>query len=310
MRPASLPDAYLLCLIGLMWAVERLDSPQAKRAAIAMAAGAAFALRRQKRRRALAGLQAAFGSALSPAQRLEILRAASFAFWQEAFSCVMLSAEQAALAQARVIGLERLRAALQAGKGVILVESSAFGQRWNAKVLLHQHGIAAHQVHVDTHLQGIQGGPPSVAQQRLIRPFFDRREIKFLAQIVRLPNSPALAYTRRLLGILQRNGVICAAGDGVTGHKLIELPFLGRARQFTTGLVSLARLSGAPLLPMFCVLAEDNRLELTIHPALDLSGSDAERSQAAGMAHYAQVLEARIRRSPGQYRNWHSVAAA
>jgi len=305
LRLLSLSDTYLLAVLALVSLVGWSGSPQLREAAALGAAGAAFRLSRGKRRRGEANVARAFSAELSAAKRRAILRDSFIAFWRETFAWGF--AGPAGLERAESNGLDRVEAAQHRGKGVILVESSFFGYRTIAKQILRRHGIAAHQVHVERHLGGFQGGPDTLAVRRVIRPYFERRERPFLAGIIRLPASASLAYTRQLFHLLRLNEVVCISGDGQTGQQHVLLPFLGRTRRFTTGVISLARLSGAPLLPMFCVRNGDGEACLTIEPALHLmKGLSRERGLAEGMAQYARLLEQYIRRYPGQYRAWHA----
>jgi KDO2-lipid IV(A) lauroyltransferase len=303
MRWVSLADVYLLAVLALVSAVGWSSSPRLREAAALGAAGAAFRLSRRKRRRCEANLARAFVE-MSAAERQAIARDSFVAFWREAFA--LGSLRNAGAERAEVNGLERVAAARREGKGVLLVESSFFGQRTLAKQILHRHGIEVHQVHAERHLAGFQGGPDTLAARRVLRPYFHHREQPFLAGTVWLPASASLAYARQLLDTLKRNEVVCVSGDGHTGQKHVVLPFLGRTRGFTTGVVSLARLSGAALLPMFCVRQAGGTACLTIEPALQLrAGPAREHNLEEGMALYARLLEQFIRRFPGQYLGWH-----
>ncbi len=71
-------------------------------------------------------------------------------------------------------------------------------------------------------------------------------------------------------------------------------------------MVSLARLSGAPLLPIFCVQEGDSAGILIIEGPVHIE-KDAGREQGLekSLREYAGLLEGYIRRYPELYRNWH-----
>jgi lauroyl/myristoyl acyltransferase len=61
-------------------------------------------------------------------------------------------------------------------------------------------------------------------------------------------------------------------------------------------MVSLAKISGATILPMFCLLQPDGSTTIVFEEPIPVD---------AGVAQYADMLEIYIRRYPEQYRNWH-----
>lgn len=102
--------------------------------------------------------------------------------------------------------------------------------------------------------------------------------------------------------MLQSNELIYLSGEGQIGHKHITRNFLGRTRRFATGAVHLSKLTGAPILPLFCWRDETDQLQLVIEPPLEFP-NDA-RAAEIGMTNFAMMLEAYIRQYPDQYRNW------
>ncbi|HLC42356.1 MAG TPA: lysophospholipid acyltransferase family protein, partial [Methylomirabilota bacterium] len=63
-----------------------------------------------------------------------------------------------------------------------------------------------------------------------------------------------------LLTALKRDEVVAVQGDRATGGRAdVRLPFFGAPALFPIGPFVLARASGAPVLPAFCVLGEDAR---------------------------------------------------
>jgi len=117
----------------------------------------------------------------------------------------------------------------------------------------------------------------------------------------------SLVYARELVARLRGNRLVCVAGDGPLGHRRVEIEFLGGWASFATGTISLSRLTGSPLLPLFCLELPSGDVELTVEAPLALEpgrGRDGELSVAR---RYARLLEARILGAPGQYRSWHTV---
>jgi KDO2-lipid IV(A) lauroyltransferase len=299
MRRVALGDLYLLAVASLIETGQML--PADWRSQLASFVGAAaFQFSGAKRRRIAAGLDRAFGGALPPAARQAVVRGSFRTFWQEAFAIPPQPP-----ARACADGLERVQAALCAGRGAVLIESSAFGHRARAKQILHAQGIRVHTVHMEHHGWGFAERRVTRLSRWVMHQAFEKWEASYVAEMVYLaPES--LGYTRRLMALLERNEVVCVAGDGQTGQKSVTVDLLGRPRGFATGVASLGRLSGAPLLPMVCIEEPAGRFRLIIEPPLALpEPAERERALAEVMGQYARLLESYIRRYPDQYRNWH-----
>ena len=104
---------------------------------------------------------------------------------------------------------------------------------------------------------------------------------------------------------LRDNGILCISADGTRGKKFISIPFLGNSFSFPTGIVSLAKFTGSPILPLFCFDAEDGRTCLVIRPAVQIS-PDWQREAASenGIRQFITLLEFYVRKYPEQYRKW------
>ena len=245
-------DFYFPLVIGLL-KISRRFPLRLRRVIIRIVAMAAYLVSRRKRRLIARALDAAFRDELSAIQKRNIAQGAFYQFWRETFWMAPSTAESARIRTMSLRGEEHLRTALSRGKGVILMESNGFGSRVLARRILHAHGYALCQVHGRRHL----GSGFVVREQRnwatrRLAKFFEACEMEFLAEIVYLPDSDSLAFTRVLLDRLKRNSLICIAGEGRHSRRLIELPFLGIEDTFSTGMINLARTSGATILPLFC----------------------------------------------------------
>ena len=81
--------------------------------------------------------------------------------------------------------------------------------------------------------------------------YVDACERRVVREILYLDQDLRLSSTRQLYRWLEQNAIVCVALEGRMERKHVLLPFLGKPRPFATGLVSLARLSRAPLLPLY-----------------------------------------------------------
>jgi lauroyl/myristoyl acyltransferase len=282
-------DLYYLLVIALILLLRLAPYRRQREAFIDGATGAAYLFSRAKRRRIERNLRAALGD-LDDERRRQIVRGSLRGLWEDLFSAPERRAE--------ILGLDRLEVALARGKGVILWESNGLGRRAASKQILQSRGLLVHQVHGANNFGGFLETHYAATWLRraILKPFFDSCERPFVAEIIDLPGSNSLAFTRRLRALLQENAILCISGDGRSGQKLISLPFLGGAEYFSPGMVSLAKMSGATILPMFCLRQPDGRTTLVFEEPIRVD---------AGVAQYAGILEIYIRRYPDQYRNWH-----
>jgi len=291
-------DLYYLSVVALLAVGDRLP-PRARDRLAGALGGLAYHTSRAKRHLVESNVAKAFGP---DRERAGIVRAAFREVWREMLSW----SEPPPRDGVAIVGLEHLRRAHDAGRGAILWESAGFGRRFLAKQALHAVGVAVHQIHGPNNLGGLLADGRTRVRDALVRRFFDRRERRFVADVIDLPDSDSLAFTRDLLRRLARNAVLCISGDGRGGQRLVPLRFLGRTTLFAPGMVSLARLSGAPLLPAFCLPGNGGGHRLVIEPPIRIE-RQAEREEQVrdALEQYAALLEARIRRHPELYRNWH-----
>ena len=304
----SLHDLYYLAVAALIVMVERLPRPLLREGAARCAGLAAYALSTQKRRRIEANLSRWLPASAGAAERRRIVRGVFVETWREFFSWAQAGD---AGPQVEVRGLEHVRRALAAGRGAILWESNGFGQRLLATKILHANGIAYHQMHGPRNVGGfLLRRPASRFALAVVRPFFDRREERVAAGLIYLPHSQSLSFARDMHAVLERNGVICVSADGHVGRRFVTVDLLGEPKAFATGAINLSRLSGAPLLPLFCCRQSGGRTVLTVEPPLQVAAGPATEATLANVAgQYAQLLGDYVRRHPEQYRNWHLLEA-
>jgi lauroyl/myristoyl acyltransferase len=288
-------------------ALSRRFPAAGRHAEVRTLAAAAYLLSRRRRIATMRGLDATFGAELSRAAKTAIARAAFYQFWRDTFWMLPSQDEQRALAAAPLRGEGHLRAALARGKGVILLETNSLGSRMLPRIALHARGYAIHQVHGKRHLGGFEIDPRDHRTIPRSRGFFDACEGKFLAEIIYLPDSESLAFTRTLMERLRRNAVLALAGDGRQSQRLLALPFLCGERMFPSGPMSLARSSGATVLVMFGLAPRGGAPEVIIEPAIEVAGASREAAIEAGIRRYVALMEKYCRAYPEQYYGWREL---
>ena len=271
----------------------------------------AYHLSRGKRRLSERNVSGTFGNQLTKDQLQTIVKSSFYQFWLEAFSVASPSFPGAGAGHVEIHGLEHLRQAIDKGKGAILWESSHFGRRSLMKQILHENGCRILQVYGETHAGGFyRPCPASWVRRRIIKRFFDNCERQYVAEILNLPLSAPLPVIRVLLERLKENCIICVAGDSTLGWNFVHKHFLRGDRAFSTGMVSLSRTTGAPILPIFCVQERNDRIVMTVEPPIRPDSTvDRDRASEACITRYIDLLESYIKKYPGQYYHWHRLAA-
>ena len=285
--------------------ISRRFPERARRAQVSALAAAAYRLSRRKRIATMRGLEGAFGAELTRTAKAAIAKACFYQFWRDAFWMLPSVSEQRALEAAPLRGEEHLQAALARGKGVILLETTLFGSRMLPRIALHARGYAIHQVHGSGHLGGFEDDPLDERAIRRARGFFDACEGKFVTEIIYLPASDSLAFTRTLRARLERNGIVALAGNGWS-RRLLAIPFLGSKAMFPTGPMSLARSFGAIPLAIFGLAPRTGGLEVTIEP-IEAAGPSRDAAIQAGIGEYAALVEKYCRTYPEQYYGWREL---
>jgi len=302
-------DLFPLLVISLIKMANSFSSPLPKAFLVQRVASLAYCLSRDKRRLTERYLSEVFAGDLGEKERRNLVRSIFREFWRDKFSLEPSPSEKTAIQKAPIEGIGYLTHALEQGRGVILWESNSMGLRAVSKQILHERGFPIHQVYSDLHFQLFLNNGPEISwvQQHLVRGILEKFDREFVAEIIYLPSSNSLAFVRILLDRLKRNAILCVPGDGSEGQRQVPVKFFGHTKLFPTGMVSLAKRSGATLLPLFCITGENGGLCLVIGRPIDIQG-DREQGFENSVFQYVRLLESYIRRYPKNYKKWHLLA--
>ena len=198
-------------------------------------------------------------------------------------------------------GLEHLDAAVSQPGGTVLVASHLNSLcNFTAVEMLRERGYdIGVALPADADPQ-----PPSAFRRRLDRitgsPGFRERTGAFYAQF----------NVRPIVRRLKKPSIVLFVGDGWHAAAFVEVSFLGQRVHFATGPMSVARLTGCPVVTMFAVGAPPDRLrfvfEAPIAPDPELeTRDDVERMVAL----YAQRLERHVRANVPCWQHWFEADA-
>ena len=206
----------------------------------------------------------------------------------------LTSAEMAKLVP--VEGLEHLDRALEQGRGAILLGSHLNSVcMFNAIPMLRQ-----------------QGYPIGVAlpeERDPWAPSLLRKGVTRLTGTKSLRELIGGFYAqfniRPIVRQLAANGVVAQTGDGLHSARFVEVDFLGRRIPFPTGMIGVAQLTGAPVVPIFQVGAPPAGLRVVIEEGwLVERGDDPVGSLAEAVARFARRLEHHLRENLACWEHW------
>jgi lauroyl/myristoyl acyltransferase len=204
----------------------------------------------------------------------------------------------------RIRGREHLENALSLGKGAILC-SAHFGSYDSGFSVLHASGFPVTTIGRWQHNYTASLSPAE-------RRFWDLIYARPVRRHRRRPNIEPwpgrFEVAARAAGALRDNEVVTISIDAPPldndQARAVEVPFLGRRARLLPGVVTLAQLTGAPVLMGFMYRSADYRHQtLEISAPLPVGGEKAEAFRRC-----AAEVSAAISRSPAHWRYWTSTA--
>jgi phosphatidylinositol dimannoside acyltransferase len=257
------------------------------------------------------------GNELSPAAAQQVVRD-----WFRLASCFTVDVKRlrrGARPLRRLIeirGLEHLEAALAAGKGAILC-SGHFGSHASGLSVLHASGFPVthigrwdHNYNYDYRADYNRRTGVSSAERWFWELVFARPVLRYRQRpnIEPWPGRPQVAVLAA--AALRANEVVSISIDAppLDGERAraVDVPFLGRRAGLLPGVVTLAQVTGAPVLMGFLHRRADYR-----HQVWEISAPvPLEGETATAFGRCIAEVSAAIRRSPAHWDFWHTVDLA
>lgn len=244
-------------------------------------------------------LRLLLGDKLSPAAEQEAIRD-----WFRFSSCEAVDVSRLRH-QARPLrrlveirGREHLEAALAAGKGALLC-SAHFGSYDSGFSMLTPSGFPSTTIGRWQHkyTPGMSAAERKLWDVCYARPLRRRRHRPNLE-----PWPGRLDIAAKAAAVLRANEVVTISVDvpplDADRARAVEVPFLGRTARLLPGAATLAKVTGAPVLPCFMFRSADYR-----HQVLEISAPvPMDGTVAAAFARCAAQVSAAITRSPASWR--------
>ncbi|HEX8913923.1 MAG TPA: lysophospholipid acyltransferase family protein, partial [Humisphaera sp.] len=191
-----------------------------------------------------------------------------------------------------VEGFENYEAAKSAGKGLIV----ATAHMGSFEVGLAQLSLREPRVHV-IFRRDAQGG-------------FERQrsELRHRLNVIEHPVDDGWQMWIGLRDALLAGDAVVFQGDRVMpGQRGKRVRFLHGTLELPTGPVKLARLTGAPVLPVFTARDPDGRIKVMIDPAITVAADDRPTTDGTDpmLAKLAATIERRVAEFPDQWLMFH-----
>jgi lauroyl/myristoyl acyltransferase len=218
-------------------------------------------------------------------------------YWAEVF-WVRPRRRAEIISEARVVGLEHIRAAQDAGNGIILALPH-LGNWETAGAKAEEIGIPVLAV------------AELLANERVVKWFLDVRTELGIDVVL---TDQGRRMTESLMRRLKEGGTIALLADRDLTGRGLEVEFFGERTTVPAGPVSLADRTGAALLPVGCYFNRGRGHTFVVHPPIDLPEGETRKERLAhGAQALAHVLEDIIRVEPEQWHlfqpNWPSDTA-
>lgn len=187
-------------------------------------------------------------------------------------------------------GLERLDAALAAGRGAILL-TAHYGSFLMGPIALSYRGYPVTQV-VGPALHN-----PRWTVQREIHAYRETVSRRFPLRFLVTGNT-----LKAVLETLSGNGIVVLAFDGREGHDRVTADFLGHAATFSPTVFRIAARTGAPVFPFFVTARPDSGHVAAIEPAFPVpAGPDGRPDAGEAVARFAALLGEKVLAAPDHF---------
>jgi lauroyl/myristoyl acyltransferase len=254
-----------------------------------------------KRSEVVRNLRQVLGEELSPGEAERVAREVFRIRSCEVIDLMLLRGRARSLARlVDIRGREHLDAALAEGRGAILC-SAHFGSYLCASSLIHASGSPVTSIG-----RWWWNYPPveSSAERRIWNFVYARRVLRHRQRPSIEPWPGRLQVAVQAAAALRANEVVTISSDAppLDGERAraIGVPFLGRQARLLPGVVTLARLTGAPVLMAFTHRSADYRHQvLEISPPVPMEGETA-----VAFGRCVAAIDAAITANPAEWDFW------
>jgi KDO2-lipid IV(A) lauroyltransferase len=198
-----------------------------------------------------------------------------------------------------VDGIEHLEAALADGHGALLWRMYFCSSHVTKQALAD----AGHPlVHLSTWSHGSRFD--TALGLKVFAPAYIEAEVRHLKRRIVIPRDGSLGYLRKLLAHLNANDIVSIFGE-LEGRAATSVTVFGRELQIASGTPSLARRSGAAMLPTYTERIGPDVYRVVVEEPIVVDPGLARREfVTAASREFASRLEEAVRRHPASWNRW------
>lgn len=198
-----------------------------------------------------------------------------------------------------IVGSAHLDHALETGKGAVLWVSDFIYSTLVTKIAIHRAGYNVTHLSRPDHPHS-----NSIVGRRFLNRILTRLEERYVEERVLVDDGRTTAGMRTLLRRLKANGIVSIT-IGNEARQTVPVKILDGTIHLAKGAPKLALASGAPLLPVFTLLRDDNSFETTVGAPLEFARDGAADEVAEqAMKSYAERLEPFLLEAPHLWYDW------
>jgi len=246
----------------------------------------AFYLARRRRRLVQRHLRRVLGDDAALKSTARRMFASYGRYWAEVF-WVRARHKQQFLDHGDLIGMERIEAAVAAGRGIVLALPHL--GNWDAA------GAKAEQIGIP-----VLAVAERLPNRRIVEWFVKVRN-QMGIEVVLTGNGSRI--TRELVARLEAGGTVALVADRDLSGRGVEVEYFGEKTTIPAGPVALAERTGAALFPVGAYFKEGRGHRFVVHPPLQIPDAPTREERVAlGAQLCATAFEEIIRVAPHQ---WH-----
>ncbi len=195
----------------------------------------------------------------------------------------------------KIYGLENLKKALSAQKGVIIVSGHFCGNLIAGRFLCE---IGFQTLGVHNRYRYVYEPQKSLLENKYLKPYWAKVFSRALGDYVLIEDGD---LGIKILRRLRENGLVNIHFDATSSGRLISRPFLGTERLFPVNFMRIVYSTGAAIIPMLCT-GNSSSFNIFFEERVELrKASNKDEFISENLDTLVKILESQILQNPSQW---------